>query len=413
MNAEIIAVGSELLLGQIANTNGQYLSTELAGIGVNVYRHTVVGDNEKRLLASLDEATNRADVVMITGGLGPTQDDLTKEVVSRFIGKPLKYHEKTLENMEQFFKKRQKEMPMNNKKQAHYTEGADVFYNRAGLACGMAIEYKDTFIILLPGPPRELKHMYEHDVKSYILNKLEEDSLVLSRVLRFFSIGESRLEEQLLDLIEAQTNPTIAPLASDGEVTVRMTAKAVNRKEAEGLLDTLESRIRERVGDYIYGKETESLPFQTVRFFQDTGKTLSVAESLTGGWFSKALVDVPGASNIFEGSLTVYSEQAKTDVLRVDSSVIEEFGTVSKECAEQMAERVRQLYSTDIGISFTGVAGPDAVEGKEPGTVWIGIAGPEHVTAHLLNLTGNRDYVRLLAVYYGCWFLLKEKVVNE
>ncbi|MFZ4454220.1 competence/damage-inducible protein A [Salibacterium aidingense] len=406
MNAEIIAVGSELLLGQIADTNGQYLSTELAGIGINVYRHTVVGDNEERLLEALKEASERADTIIVSGGLGPTEDDLTKETLARFTGKQLFYHEASLKKVEDYFAKKGSPMPQNNKKQALYTESSDVFYNRAGFACGIGLEHEDTLFLLLPGPPRELKHMFENDVKPYLLNRLDENALVLSRVLRFFGIGESRLEEQLIDLIQHQTNPTIAPLASDGEVTVRLTAKAAGRAEAEKMLDTVEAQIQNKVGKYLYGKEKETLPSQVVRMFTDNGLTIAAAESITGGWFSKALVDIPGASGILEGAVTVYTEQAKTKVLGVDADVIAHHGAVSSECAEQMAEKVRRMYGSTIGISFTGTAGPGSIEGKEPGTVWIGVADSRQVTSHLLNLTGSREHIRRLAVYYGCWFLL-------
>ncbi|MFB4162734.1 competence/damage-inducible protein A [Alteribacillus sp. JSM 102045] len=413
MNAEIIAVGSELLLGQIANTNGQYLSQELASIGINVYRHTVVGDNKKRMTSAFQEACERADILFITGGLGPTEDDLTKEVTAELTGKRLMYHQPTLDFMKQFFKQRKRTMSENNKKQAHYTEGSDVFYNRAGLACGMADNYKDTLLILVPGPPRELKHMYENTIKPYLLKELAGEFLVLSRVLRFFDIGESRLEEELIDIIQAQTNPTIAPLASDGEVTIRLTAKAKTRSEADVLLDKVETQIQQRVGKYFYGRENETLPVQVVKNYGKKGVTLSAAESLTGGWFAKQLVDVAGASAMFEGSSTVYSQSAKNKVLGISHDLMDKYGTISKECAEAMADKVRLQYQTDIGISFTGAAGPEPLEGKDPGTVWIGISGPNGVTSYALNLAGSRELIRRLAVYYGCWFLLKEKVVNK
>ncbi|SDH00098.1 competence/damage-inducible protein cinA [Alteribacillus persepolensis] len=413
MNAEVIAVGSELLLGQIANTNGQFLSQQLAGVGFNVYRHTVVGDNWERMRTAFEEASERADVVFVTGGLGPTQDDLTKEVIAELTEKPLQYHEETLNNIKQFFAKRKRPMSANNKKQAHCTEGSHVFYNGAGLACGMADVYKETMFILLPGPPRELKYMYEHEVQPYLAKKMPQDAVVLSRVLRFFHIGESRLEKELIDLIYNQSNPTIAPLASEGEVTIRLTAKAQTATEANHMLDKTETLITDKVGHYLYGKEKDTLPVQVVKAFTNDKKTLAAAESLTGGWFGKHIVDVPGASAVFEGSLTAYSSSAKIKLLNISSQLIDQYGTVSKECAEAMAEKARQQYQTDVGISFTGAAGPEALEGKEPGTVWIGIADQHGVTAHELHLAGSRESIRRLAVYYGCWFLLKEKVVNK
>ncbi|SFL75196.1 competence/damage-inducible protein A [Salibacterium qingdaonense] len=406
MNAEIIAVGSELLLGQIANTNGKYLSEELAGIGINVYRHTVVGDNETRLLEAFREAAERADVVVVTGGLGPTQDDLTKDMLARLTERPLVIHEPTMEKMKSYFDGKEKPMPQNNKKQALYTEGSDVFYNEAGFACGVAQVWERSLFLLLPGPPRELKHMFEYSMKPYLLNRLDEHAVVHSRVLRFFGIGESSLEEQLSDIIEKQTNPTIAPLASDGEVTVRLTAKAPDRQKAEEMLDNVEHDITRTAGSYLYGKDQETLPSRVVTELGRSNDTIAAAESITGGWFSKALVDISGASNVFEGAFTVYTEEAKTKVLEIEQSILDDFGAVSKECAEQMAEKVRVLYGTTIGISFTGSAGPGTLEGKEPGTVWIGISVNGTIESHLLQLSGSREHIRRMAVYYGCWYVL-------
>ncbi|SFE37757.1 competence/damage-inducible protein A [Alteribacillus iranensis] len=407
MNAEIIAVGSELLLGQIANTNGQYLSAELAGIGINVYRHTVVGDNKERLKTAIKEACERADFVLLTGGLGPTEDDLTKETVSEITGAALTYHTPTLEKIKCYFEQSKKRMSPNNKKQAHYTEGSEVFYNRAGMACGMALKLDGTRIILLPGPPRELKTMYWNDVKPYLLKEVGGESLVLSRVLRFFGIGESSLEEELIDLIQAQTNPTIAPLASDGEVSIRLTAKVQEHKEGIKLLDNMEEKIKTRVGKYMYGREDETLPFHVVRLLKDQHVTIAAAESITGGWFSKALVDISGASSVLTGSATTYSLEAKERVLGIERSLLSTHGAVSKECAEAMAEKARLLYGSDLGISFTGVAGPDALEGHQPGTVWIGLADSKRTASHVLHLAGGRDQIRRLSVYYGCWHLLR------
>ena len=413
MNAEIVAVGSELLLGQIADTNSQFLSAELAGIGINVYRHTVIGDNKGRLTQVLKEVSERTDVAIISGGLGPTEDDITKEVVSNLTAAPLLYHGPTLKNIETFFQKRGLHMSPNNKKQAHYVEGSDVFFNDVGLACGMAISYRDTLFILLPGPPRELKAMFVEKVKPYLLQKLGGSSIVHSRVLRFFGIGESLLEEKILDIIRTQSNPTVAPLAVDGEVTVRLTAKAATKEDAIQLIDELEQKIKEKVGHFMYGVDEDTLPLQTARYLKENNLTIAVAESLTGGWFSKILVDMPGASAFFEGSTTVYSKEAKENILSIDRQLLDQYGTVSKECAESMAIQVRQLFGTDIGISFTGSAGPEALEGKKPGTVWISIAGPKGTRSHHLQLSGGRGQIRRLAVYYGCWFLLKEKVVTN
>ncbi|MFB5660498.1 competence/damage-inducible protein A [Alteribacillus sp. HJP-4] len=413
MNAEIIAVGSELLLGQIANTNGQYLSAELAGIGINVYRHTVVGDNWNRLRDSLSEAGERAEVVILTGGLGPTEDDLTKEVISEFTGRKLIVHKKTHDNMKEFFDRIGKVMTASNVKQAHYTEGAEVFYNKAGLACGMAVEEKGTWFILLPGPPREMKSMFDHDVRPFLQQKQDSEKVVLSRVLRFFGIGESSLEEMFKDLISTQTNPTIAPLAAEGEVTLRLTASAGNYVEADEMLEKLDQMIQHKAGKYLYGRGSDSLASNTVKWLSDHSLTLAAAESLTGGWFSKMITDISGASSVFRGGITAYTKIAKVHALGINEEFLDQHGMVSKECAEKMAEQVRSIMNSNIGISFTGVAGPDPLEGKEAGTVWVGIASAEGTSSHLLNLAGVREQIRRVSMYHGCRLLMERKGDSE
>ncbi|WP_298784443.1 competence/damage-inducible protein A [uncultured Marinococcus sp.] len=413
MNAEIIAVGTELLLGQIANTNGQYLSKELASLGVNVFRHTVVGDNEARMHEAVGEASERADIVILTGGLGPTQDDITKDVVADFTGRRLLVHEASAQKIRDYYDRTGRSMPASNMRQAHYAENSTVFINQNGMACGMAVEENGTHYILIPGPPREMKSMYKYDVEPYVAALAGSSRLVSSRVLRFYGIGESSLEEELQDLIEAQTNPTIAPLAGDGEVTLRLTAAAATEDEAVQMIAGVEEQVLGRVGEHFYGYDDDSVFNHTVDVLKERSQTIASAESLTGGWFAKSIVDIPGASSVFQGSVTTYSKAAKEHILGIDRPLLDEEGAVSAACAEAMAEKVKEKFSTDVGISFTGVAGPDRDEGKEPGLVWIGVSGPHGTISKQIHIAGTRDRVRFMALYEGCRLLWKEKVVEN
>ncbi|WLR43480.1 competence/damage-inducible protein A [Bacillus carboniphilus] len=408
MNAEIIAVGSELLLGQIANTNAQFISEYLAEMGVDVYYHTVVGDNEQRLLDALNVAEKRASLIILTGGLGPTKDDLTKETVSKRLGIPLIYDEPSLNFIKGYYQKVNKEMPQNNKKQALVLEGAHVLKNDYGMAPGMALNYHDHYYLLLPGPPSEMKPMVLNYVVPYVKEQLKMEEMIKSRVLRFFGIGESKLEEDILDLLEMQKNPTIAPLAKSGEVTLRLTAKGKERNEIDENLDHLEQKIHARVGNYFYGYGETTLPIELMKKLTESKQTIAAAESLTGGLFSQWISAISGASSVFKGSIVSYSNEVKMTVLGVPTDLIEKHGVVSEQCAKAMAEKVRKISNTDIGISFTGVAGPEALEDHEPGTVYVGLSIRNQQTeAFSLKLSGTREMIRRYSANYGCYILLK------
>lgn len=414
MNAEIIAVGTELLLGQIANTNGQFLSKHLAELGINVYFHTVVGDNDKRLTEAIQIAKKRANLLFIMGGLGPTKDDVTKDVVARIVQKPLVYDETSLKHLERFFRKKRGEISENNRRQALVIEGAAVFNNDSGLAPGMAVKHDGIVYILLPGPPREIEPIFVNYVKPFLRNLLAKKEVILSRVLRFFHIGESAMEEKLADLIDNQSNPTIAPLAQDGEVVLRLTAKEKNKDEANALIDRLEQQILERVGEYFYGYNDTSLMAEVKNVLMERNLTIASAESLTGGLFSEQLTNFPGISKIFQGSVVSYSNEVKEKVLGVRRETIEQFGVISEQCAKEMAAGVQKLCNTDIGISFTGVAGPDKQEGKDVGTVYVGLKlFNEEPLAVRLNLRGSRDRIRMLTIKNGCYYLLKQLKKEE
>ncbi|PYZ98080.1 competence/damage-inducible protein A [Alteribacter lacisalsi] len=411
MKAEIIAVGSELLLGQITNSNARYLSEKMTEVGVDVYFHTAVGDNRERLLSVLDVAVSRSDLIILTGGLGPTKDDLTRETVADFIGKSVVMHPESLAHLESYFQKSGRPMTENNKKQAAIIEGAEVFPNRNGLACGMAVNFKKTFI-LLPGPPKELEPMVEKEVLPYLSVLTGSENVISSRVLRFFGIGESRLAEEIDDLIENQNNPTIAPLASDGEVTLRLTAKG-DPEQNILLLDSLEEKIMSRAGTFFYGYDNSSLTGVTAEALSKRLQTVACAESLTGGRFGSMLTSVPGSSSFYKGGVICYDAKVKQTVLKVSEETFSKHGTVSARCAEELAVNVRSLMNSTVGISFTGVAGPDDLEGKEPGSVFIGIADESGTAVKELSLAGSRRTIRERAVKFGCWYLLKHIISDE
>ncbi|MCY7629949.1 competence/damage-inducible protein A [Bacillus altitudinis] len=405
--AEIIAVGSELLLGQITNTNAQFISKQLAEIGVNVYYHTAVGDNPERLKRAIQVAQERSNFIIFSGGLGPTKDDLTKETIASTLGKELVLNEEAFESIQEYFRKTGRDMSPNNRKQALVLEGSDVLVNRFGMAPGMFIQEGDTFYILLPGPPSELHPMFENEAKPLISEKLGLKEKIVSVVLRFFGIGESQLETDLEDLIDAQTNPTIAPLAADGEVTLRLTAKHEDEKETERLLKETEAQILERVGEYFYGYGNTSLAFEASKALHEHGKTVAAAESLTGGMFSEWLTDLEGASSILNGSVVCYTNQVKQQVLGCREETLSSHGAVSKECALELAEGVRKLTGSDIGISFTGVAGPEPHEGQPVGKVFIGLSTKDQTDVFELMFTGSRSGIRKRAVKYGLHHLIK------
>ncbi|MDG5470358.1 competence/damage-inducible protein A [Jeotgalibacillus sp. ET6] len=407
MNAEIIAVGSELLLGQIANTNAQFISNQLAEAGVDVYRHSVIGDNQSRLLEEISAAEDRADLIILTGGLGPTKDDLTKETVALHLGRKLVMHEESLFYIESYFKNANREMTENNQKQALVVEGSNVLMNHHGMAPGMMIHSERSVFVLLPGPPREMKPMFQSSVIPELL-KLGEVKPMKSRVLRYFGIGEAELETKIDHLINKQINPTIAPLASDGEVTLRITAKHSQITEAEKMLDEAEAEINSIVGQFMYGRNNETLLQKACQLLSSFKLTIASAESLTAGLFSSQVGSQPGASSILKGGIVSYSNDVKVNLARVSEKTLSEEGAVSEACAIEMAEGAKRQLNADIGISFTGSAGPDSLEGSPPGTVWIGIAFKDQpVQAVQLKLQGDRNYIRLRAVKYGLFYIIQ------
>ncbi|HBM80893.1 MAG TPA: competence/damage-inducible protein A, partial [Clostridiaceae bacterium] len=336
MRAEILSVGTELLLGDIVNTNAQYIARRLADNGVFVYYQTVVGDNPKRLSDALDIAFKRADIVIATGGLGPTKDDITKEIGAKFFNRKLVLHEESLKKIEKHFKNMNRKMTDNNRKQAYLPEGCVIFPNANGTAPGCAIEGNNKIFIMLPGPPKEMAPMFEDEVMPY-LSKYQ-DGVLVSKVLRVLGVGESNMEDSIKDLMDSQTNPTIAPYAKDGEAILRITAKARDKNEALGLIAPVEKQIRERLKDNIYGTGDAPIWDVVAKMLIDRKLTIAVAESCTGGMLASRLINYPGISDVFMEGAVTYSNDAKMRRLGVSAKTLKKYGAVSAETAREMAE---------------------------------------------------------------------------
>ena len=404
MHAEVISVGTEILLGQITDTNSTFISQRLAELGIDVYFKTVVGDNEKRLLQALEIASGRSDMVILSGGLGPTKDDLTKQTVAKFLNCGLLTDKNALEYIEEYYRQNNRKMTDNNLLQAKYLEGSVSLPNESGMAVGSYYQNQNgPDFILLPGPPSEMRPMFDKEAMPRLKKNYAKEHLLFSRVLRFYGIGESQLVPELDDLINGQTNPTIAPYAKVGEVTLRLTAQADSKESAKEILDETEQVISKRVGQYLYGYgDDNSLPKVVVEKLKQRGLTVSASESLTGGSFQKAVTDIAGSSQIFPGGFVTYSASAKENLLDIPKEIIIENGVVSEATAKWMAERTRIKMDTDFGVSFTGVAGPDTLEGNPAGTVWIGISQRGRQTAAFeYHFYGDRDAVRVRSVLAG------------
>ena len=407
MKAEIIAVGTEILTGQIVNTNAQFLSEKLAEIGVDVYFQTAVGDNEARLMSLLEIASSRSSIVILTGGLGPTEDDLTKQTLAKFLGKALVFDPQAQEKLDHFFAQRPDyARTPNNERQAQIVEGATPLPNETGLAVGGVLEADGVTYVVLPGPPSELKPM----VLNQLLPKLMTGTKLYSRVLRFFGIGESQLVTVLADLIDHQTDPTLAPYAKTGEVTLRLSTKAVSQEQADQALDILEDQILNRqtfegisLRDicYGYGEET-SLASVVVEELKKRKKSITAAESLTAGLFQATLADFSGVSAIFNGGFVTYSLEEKSKMLDISEQELKKHGVVSEFTAKKMAEQARIKTQSDYGVSLTGVAGPDSLEGHPAGTVFIGLAHAKGTEVIKANIAGrSRADVRHIAVMHA------------
>ena len=400
--AEIIAVGTELLLGGIVNTDAQDVSRTLSEFGINVFFHTVVGDNPTRLKQAVDIAKSRAQIIITTGGLGPTYDDLTKQTLAEAFGKKLVFHEGIANTIREYFVKRLPNIKMtdNNLRQAEMPEGCVVFDNGVGTAPGCAFESDGVHVLMLPGPPRECREMLKSCVVPY-LRKLSE-SEIHSHNIYIFGLGESAVEEKLRDLMENLQNPTLAPYAKTGEVMLRLTAKAGTRAEAEKLMAPVLDKVRQTLGDIIYGIDADSLENTVAALLAEKELTLAAAESCTGGLLSKRLTDIPGISRSFMGGLVTYSVSSKIALLGIDPALISEKGAVSREVALAMADGARIKLGADIGIGITGLAGPDGDgSGTEPGTVFVALTTNDASFCRKHQFSNDRERVRIMSTSYA------------
>lgn len=399
MNCELISVGTEILLGDIVNTNAQFLSRELAQLGINVLFQCTVGDNRERLLSVLKEALERNDILLLTGGLGPTPDDMTKEVCAEFFGKELILHEPSLKKIEDFFAVKNITMPESNKKQALIPEDAIILENKNGTAPGCIMEKDGKAIIILPGPPKEMVPMFLDAVKPY-LKKLSYETIV-SHNIRTFGIGESAMTELVSDLLES-SNPTVAPYAKNGEALLRITAKSENEQAAEALLTPVVKEIEKRLGSYIYGIDVASVEEATVKLLKDKNLTVAFAESCTGGLCAKRVTDVSGASSVFHCGVVSYSNEIKNSVLGVSKLNLDRYGAVSDIVAAEMALGVKKLSEATFGVAITGMAGPTSDDPEIPvGTIYIAVTDGEILYLKKLQTGHNsktcRDYNRIVS----------------
>lgn len=409
-SAEILCVGTEILLGNIVNTNSADISQGLAELGINMYHHTVVGDNPQRLREALETAFSRNNIVITTGGLGPTYDDLSKETIAGFFGRKLIRHDPTVKAIEAFFRRIGGEMTENNLKQAMMPEGCVVLDNHNGTAPGAILEGEGRIAVMLPGPPREMRPMFREQVMPWLAKR--SDRILRSHCVYFFGIGESALENQLRAEMERMTNPTLAPYAKEGEVMLRVTASAATEAQAETMMVPVIDMLCERFGELIYGVDVGDLQTAAVELLRSRRLKVATAESCTGGYLAKRLTDVPGSSEVFECGVVSYANDVKEKLLCVRNETLTDYGAVSPQTAREMAEGIRKLSGADIGVSLTGIAGPDGGSAEKPvGLVYVGISSPWHSEVKELRLgrgyDEERELVRLLASSHALSLVMK------
>ena len=411
MNAETIAIGTELLIGQISNTNARYLSEKLNELGINVYYHTVVGDNMKRILEVLNIAKKRSKYIFLTGGLGPTQDDVTRDAVAQFADVPLKEDAKAKEKIEAFFKSKNIPMPISNLNQALIPDGSTILANDYGTAPGFLLPFEESLIICLPGPPREMQNMFQNQV----LPKISKEDFrpITSKYIKLFGIGESLVEEKILDLISAQTSPSIATYANEGSLTIRLTAQK-NKENNTDCFEPVLSQIIERLKDNIYSIDNEYLHEVVGKLLIKTNTTIATAESCTGGLISKHLTDVAGISSVFHTGFVTYSNDAKIRLLGVSEKTLKTYGAVSSQTALEMSKGARDKSGTDIGIAVTGIAGPGGGTFEKPvGLVYLGYCDNKKHFAKELRLSGSREKIRNLTVLNAFKTILESRPPHD
>lgn len=394
-SAEIVTIGTEILLGDLVDTNTTWLSRRLAALGVGIYRHTTIGDNRERIIGALRDAAARADLVITTGGLGPTSDDLTNECLAVLTGREMVEYPQAREHVDEMFRKFGRKPTSSNYKQALFPKGTELIPNPLGTAMGALLDTDGTLFATLPGVPSEMKRMFADTLEPLIQSR--SDGSIVSRTLWFAGIGESALAEKVQDFLDA-TDPTVAPLAGQGKVRLRITTRAATPEEAEAKIAPVEKEILSRVGEFFFGEDDETLESAVGRLLGERGATLALAESCTGGLLAKRLTDVPGSSAYFVEGLVTYSNESKERLLGVPRELIEEHGAVSEPVARKMAEGARALAGSDYGLSVTGVAGPGGgTEEKPVGLVYVGISDGEDTTAERVDLSAwseSREAVR-------------------
>lgn len=400
--AEIISVGTELLLGNIANTDARDISQMLSEIGINVYFHTVVGDNPERLKSAVAIARTRADIIITTGGLGPTCDDLTKQTLAEAFGKKLIFDEREAQEIRDYFATRlhSRRMTDNNYQQALLPEGCTVFHNDCGTAPGCAFEAEGVRVLMLPGPPRECVPMFRSCAMPYL--RALSDMELVSHNIHIFGLGESFVEDKLRDAMLRLENPTLAPYAKSGEVRLRVTARAKTDAEAEAMMAPVIAQVREKIGNCIYGIDTDTLENTVLGLLKEKRVTMAAAESCTGGLVSKRMTDLPGASQVYLGGIVTYAVGSKTAILGVPVELIEQKGVVSAAVSVAMAGGVREKFGADLGVGITGIAGPASDGSGTPvGTVYVSLAAPEGTFTRSLHLGHDRDRVRTAAANHA------------
>ena len=409
MIAEVVSIGTELLLGQIVDTDAAYLAQQLSALGINVYHRATVGDNLTRAIETLRRATERADLVITIGGLGPTMDDLTRDVIADVMEAPLVRDPAIVQHLTEWFATRNYTMGDTILRQADVPTGAQALPNANGTAPGLLLEKNATVVVALPGPPNELIPLFETSVYPYLLEKTAgERQVIRSRTLRIVGMGESVVEEKALDLMSA-SNPSVAPYAKTGEVHLRVTARAASETEADAQIAPVVADIKQRLGDVVYGEDETTLEQAVVALLTEKKRTVATAESCTGGTLSGRITAVPGSSAVFNVGLTTYSNDAKIHLLKIPSSIVGSFGAVSPEVAKAMAERVRELADADYGVSVTGIAGPGGGTAEKPvGLVYIGLATASGAAATKHLFTGLREDVRLRSTQAALALLRKE-----
>ncbi len=400
IKAEILSVGTELLLGDIVNTNARFISKGLASLGIHLYRQGVVGDNPLRIKEEIINSLERSDLLIITGGLGPTTDDLTREVVAETLNRPLIQVPEILEGIQAFFNSIGVEMEKSNVKQSYIPQGATWLENNNGTSPGLIVEEKEKKVILLPGPPKEMEPMFEKQILPYLSRY--GSGILKSKILNVFGIGESTMEARVEDILEEQTNPTVAPYCMEQGLILRVTAKAESEEEANREIAVVEKKLRERLGEYIYGVNNESLEEVVVSKLKQYNESIGIAESCTGGMLAATLTGVPGVSDLFPLGITTYSNESKVKILGVSEETIRQKGAVSSETAIEMAKRIRALSNTTIGVGVTGIAGHTGGSIEKPvGLIYIAIDYRGEIHHIKKQLFGKRNEIRRRATNHS------------